>query len=150
MLKEENKALTIAVEQVIAEAVAIGRGGMLSYPRIAEVCGWDRRHPSWPSLTEKFRRLLLANHQIACETVRGLGFRLMTASDQVVLPAVKRSQRASRQLHRGLKEVSAVDSGSLSVHMQDLRAKQLAGMKQSRQANINAVRQVNALFGDKE
>lgn len=122
MLIDENESITRAVASVFAHTLTLSRGEVLTYEAILRHGGFGREHISFGTFKQKLRRKVLKECGIAMRPIVNVGFRLLLISEQVVRCSYDRNKKIARQAWFGRKEISAVESDSLPLHLRQLKA----------------------------
>lgn len=122
---ESKGEISVAIEALWQLSLGLNRGDVLTHEAVESATGMNREHVSYWHITKKFRKRLLKEREIACISVPGVGFRLLTHRDQVRDCGRNRHKRMFRQSQMGIREISAVDPSTLSLHDRKLRMAQL-------------------------
>lgn len=122
------------LERVWLIASAVSRDDVLTHEAIEHAAGIVRYSRHWNPLIGKLKRKLLKDRGIAVRPVDGVGYRLLTSAEQLVIPAEDRNARARRQLNRGIREVDSTPAEGLTAHQLDVKRKTVQGMRKTREA----------------
>jgi hypothetical protein len=134
-----------AVEKLYQLALSYDRGDVIGWDAIELATGFYRktdREATLRGIIRKFKLRVLNEREIALWPVKGVGWKFLTRSEQVVHCARERQKRAGRQVHRGIKEVSAVDGASLSDYHRRLQNIQVQTMRSERARLRKSVREI--------
>lgn len=127
---KKSEELRRAVDAVVEFAKKIERSGTLLTKDIERVGDCQAYHGRWNAMIRKVRNRILRERGIALRPIINLGYRFCEHEEQVRYCARMRQKRAIRQINRGSREVSAVDSSALSLHYQRLRALSMNSMQE--------------------
>jgi len=107
-VKPENPVLKGHVENVWSTLSGdFERGYLLEWKSIEKITGISRHDKMFPRIQEKLRNRFLKELKIKVKAEHGIGYRLLDVRSQIDEGALGRSGRASRQLHKGGREVRA-------------------------------------------
>ncbi len=116
---QENERLTAMVETVLAVAEPLQRGQVLTHKAMEKATGVRRYSEHWGPLVTKVKRAMRERRHIVIWPTAHLdgepvGYRLLTHEEQVRLPARKRTERATRQVNRAVREVASTPQEGLT------------------------------------
>lgn len=110
-----------AVEAVYALTADLARGDVLTHAAVRAVLGVDPHTGPWGHVMRKVRRRLERDRGVATWPETTVGYKLLTAAEQLELPA-RRARRGLRQVRRGRASVDALPEKSLTLHQRRVRA----------------------------
>lgn len=132
---EADPTITAAVEAVLA--VVGERGSVLLHADIARASGCDPYTGSWATIVKKVRKRLETERLQPTWPETGIGYRLLTHQEAVMIIPQKRQQRMYWQAGRALKEMQTADPSQLSMTERRLLASQLDRLAMERK-NLRA------------
>ena len=137
---------------VLAEAVARAgdlfghyvRGAVVPWDAVETAAGFTRGHPHWSQFSKRFKRDFLKATGIAVWPVAGVGWKLLTITEQTDWLPRQRLRRARRQARRGRTEVAALPVIGLTARQAQRRAIQLDLMAHAERQALRSLRAVSA------
>ncbi len=126
--------ITEMLNKVWEATSSLRRGDILSHEAIAAAAGIEPYSKHWTTIINKLKARFLSELSITLWSVRLVGYKLLSAEEQVNEPAVKRQKRASRQLFRAVNEVEATPDDHLSSHERQVKLVRVRGMSHMRNA----------------
>lgn len=135
-------------KDVIGEAVARAvklfaahkRGDIVPWSQVEAVAGFTRESPQWTQFNKRFRRDFRRASGVVVWPVNGVGLKLLTHAEQLVVPLQKRQARALRQVTRGMKELGSLPDAELTEHQRAAKHRKLDQAKAARRAVLYSQR----------
>ncbi len=146
MAFEKIEELRQAIDRVFGLFSRADRGDVIARDDMENVAGykWQEVGGRFRYIVKEARKRLLKELGIATRPVPGVGVKLLANDEQVSRCFADQTRRAFRSFGRGKKEVDAVDPGSLSDHMRELRFMASADMKEQRKASRASLKKAAA------
>ena len=116
--------------------------------RVALKCALASGTPETDS--RHLKRLLREERGIVLWSVFGVGYRLLTAAEQIVVPARERGKRARRQLRRAVREIAATPTEELSEVERNSRSFRLRELQDRERELDSSLRRQTVLYRRKE
>lgn len=129
MRLKENAHYTKLKEQLWKVLEDCGRGDLVTYRVITETIKIGRNEQGWATVVNSVRKRVLNERGIAMRPEPGVGLRLLTNTQQVVVCGEDRTKRIRTQARNGFNEIQRAESKNLSDHERKLQAFSLAGMQ---------------------
>ena len=129
---EHNEQLESLVTSILGRVAGLDRGDVIPLSLIESEAAVQRYTELWGQLIVKLKRRMLDERHICLWSIRNVGYKLCTRTEQINFTAIKRQQRAVRQLSRSVREVGAVPAAELALHLQQVRALRLRHMTAAR------------------
>lgn len=117
---DQKPDIAHAVDAVHALTTSLGRGQVLTHEMIQQTINLYPHEGAWDHIVNKVRRMLQDERGIATWPVIGVGYRLLTQSEQLLVPEW-RMKRGLRQVRRGRKSLAALPETGLSVNQRRAR-----------------------------
>ncbi len=146
MAFEKIEELRQAIDRVFALFGKADRGDVIVRDDMENVAGykWQEVGGRLKYIVKEARKRLLRDLGIATRAVPGVGVKLLMNDEQVSRCFADRTRRAFRSFGRGKKEVDAVDPGSLSDHMRELRFMASADLNEKRKTSRASLKKAAA------
>lgn len=137
-----NPQLATGIKQLLERMATMKRGDLLPHVLIADLSGIPYESERWGTFCAKLRRKVTKELKFVLVPVPTVGYRIAGLNDQIN-DAYGRGKRASRQLFRGQKEISAAPDDDCSDYQRKIKTARLqlskAGRSMLRKAeHINA------------
>lgn len=130
---KESKAITRAVQATLAQLSQHERGYQFETAALVHWSGLQYEGHGWRTFLIRLKKRLLRDRRIMLFYFHGTNeWKLLTASEQAILPATHRARRASRQLHRAVKEIAAVPADELPIHLRTAKVMQIEALRKQR------------------
>lgn len=119
------------VAELIEAARPLKRGEILAHETIVGILGVQPHIHPWQLCLGKLKRRLEADRGITLWSEPGVGYKLCTIQEQLVIGGHIRQVRARRQVTRGIKSIDALAKAGLTLHQQRLRAAYHEGLRRT-------------------
>lgn len=118
-----------AVNAVVPLVAAVPRGEKIDHATIEAAAGIPRRSPNWGYLVQLVKRACRERLGVCLWAEVPGTLTVLTAADQLAVPAQKRGRRAARQLTMAEREVGATPDDLLSDHQRLTKAYRLDALR---------------------
>lgn len=143
-----NKKYDEQVAALTNHFSAWNRGSIIPWSEIETRMGRSRNEEGGWTIINRFRKRLLRDREIVTLAEDAVGLRLLTHEEAAREIPAMRQKRAYRQVNRGLREMRAIDTGSLTERLRLVYAMQQQQMKQER-LTIGRGRRIESTIGKK-
>lgn len=142
---EESAVITEGVERLFALADSHERGQFIAWDKIEAAAGFSRNDVQCRYIVSKFFKRYLRERGIAFRPEPGVGYRMLTESEQVRVCGRDRNRKAFRQLGTAIKEIEGGDVEKLSMADRRLRFYLGDKMRKDRTELGRSVREVDVV-----
>lgn len=136
---KENAKIAYGMDRIMDRLRTMRRGEVLTHDEISSLSGIRRDSAQYATIRQKIRKHALKHLRFTIVAVQGVGYKIATAGDQAN-DAMQRANRSSRQLHRGIREVSAAPEDSLTDHQRRVKHSKIQVFKAGRQLTRRAAK----------
>lgn len=138
-----NERLRKATEDILEWAKDLSRGQLLLYSDITEISGIGRDDGQWGALAVKLKRRMRNERGIVLAAEPNVGYRLLTADEQLRDNARRRGMRGQRQFWHGAKETAAIPDAELNVKQREVKIMNSGVLKRARREGLRAAKFVS-------
>lgn len=129
---QKNPECTIAVDALAEFLLRHSRGQTVAWEQIDATIDCSHESARGRHVVNRARARLQRDHNLVTRSEIRVGIELLTHKEAARWVPIHRHRRAARQLHRGIREMRAVDTVRLSDHERRLHAMQLHRMLEER------------------
>lgn len=94
--------------------LSLPRGALVEYPKIEEITRHTKDVIPWGTIIKKWRRRMLVEAKVAIVNVKNVGYRLLSAREQLTLYPDSLEKSADRKKKQALAAISLIGESELS------------------------------------
>ncbi len=140
-----NESLNSAADLVMVRLSELNRGDILPHDEIAQLSDIAYKSDLWGALIVKLKGRMRRERGIVIQNERGVGYRLLTHTEQLRDNPIRRLKRSRRQAGMGAREVACTPTAELTIKQREIKIAALSTCQKARRDVLRAGRAVIAM-----
>ena len=149
MFKAKDE-ITNAVSNVFTLVQKYARGEVIPWYMIETAAGFERYTTHWSSFIKRLKDRVGEELGIVLWAVKGVGLEVMNNDRHIHDRSISRQRRATKQLHKDIKELKYLPDKNLTEHQREAKRRKIDRAKHARNSVLYSLKVGHILRKEKE